>query len=167
VIKAALVALGVLVAIGVVVTAAGYALPRDHTASRAARFAEPPEKVFAVLQDIERYPAWRSDVEAVEVLARAPATRWRERGGNGTITFEMEDAQSPSRMVTRIADASLPFGGRWTYLLTREGSGTNLTITEQGEVYNPVFRFMSRFVFGHSVTIDRFLDDLGERLKKG
>ena len=29
---------------------------------------------------------------------------------------------------------------------------------------NPVFRFVSRFVIGHTATIDRFLRDLGKRL---
>ena len=37
-------------------------------------------------------------------------------------------------------------------------------ITENGEVYNPLFRFMSRFVFGHTATIDKYLEDLGQVL---
>ena len=37
-------------------------------------------------------------------------------------------------------------------------------ITEDGEVYHPLYRFMSRFVFGHTTTIDRYLTDLGRKL---
>jgi hypothetical protein len=70
------------------------------------------------------------------------------------------ERQPPRRLVTRIADQSLPFGGTWTYELTPAGSGTRLTITEHGTVFNPVFRFMSRFVFGHAATIERFLKDI-------
>jgi hypothetical protein len=36
-----------------------------------------------------------------------------------------------------------------------------LRITEQGEVYNPVFRFVSRFVIGQNRTIETYLRDLG------
>jgi hypothetical protein len=59
--------------------------------------------------------------------------------------------------MVRIADPDLPFGGTWTYRLTPKGSGTRLAITEHGEVYNPLFRFVSRFVFGHTATVDRFI----------
>jgi hypothetical protein len=66
-------------------------------------------------------------------------------------------------MVVRIADPDLPFGGTWTYELKQEESGTRVTITERGEVYNPIFRFMSRFVFSHTATLERYLAALRAR----
>ena len=161
--KAIFIVLGILCVIVLVVVAVGYALPVGHVASREATFAQPPERVFEALTDVESYPTWRSDVKTVEVLAAGPPKRWRERGSNGDITFELVEARPPVRLVSRIADADLPFGGTWTYELTSDGSGTRLTITEHGEVYNPLFRFMSRFVFGHTTTIDQFLADLNKR----
>jgi hypothetical protein len=166
VLKAALLVAGILAAIALIVTAVGFALPREHTATRDATFAAPPDRVFAILMDVEKYPTWRSDVTSVDVLTRTPAPRWREHGSNGTITFEIQEARSPSRMITRIADTTLPFGGSWTYALSPDATGMKLTITENGEVYNPVFRFMSRFVFGHTATLDRFLSDLRVRIGK-
>jgi hypothetical protein len=67
------------------------------------------------------------------------------------------------RLATRIADPSLPFGGKWTYAILPAGDSTTLRITEDGEVYNPVFRFVSRFIFGHSATIEEYLRDVGRR----
>ena len=154
-------ALAILVA---VVVAIGYALPVAHVASREAALPAAPGQVFAALQDVDRYASWRSDVKSVEVLARAPQLRWKETGSNGEITFEIEEQDVPRRLVTRIADRSLPFGGSWTYVLTPSGTGTQLTITEHGEVYNPLFRFMSRFVFGHTATIETYLRDLQRHL---
>ena len=156
--------LGVLVALILLLVAIGYALPINHVATREGRLAAPPERVFSVLRDVEKFPTWRSDVKSVEVLATTPALRWRERGDND-ITFEMETVEAPGKIVTRIVDKTLPFGGSWSYDLSPEGGGTKLVITENGEVYNPLFRFMSRFVFGHTATIDRFLDDLGKHLR--
>ena len=161
-IKLALLAVAVLVVIILVVVIVGLSLPVGHTASRQATLQAGPAQVFAVLADVERYPAWRSDVKSVEVLSRAPL-RWIEHGSNGTITFEQIESDAPHRIVGKIADARLPFGGTWTYELAPSGGGTTLTITERGEVYNPVFRFMSRFVFGHTATIDRFIADLRGR----
>lgn len=164
VLRKLLVGVGVFAALIGLVVLTGYALPVEHVASRTATVAQPGDRVFAALTDIDGYPQWRTDVNSVEVLSTAPPRRWRERGGNGDITFEVTEAQPPSRLVTRIADPDLPFGGTWTYDLAPEGTGTRLTITEHGEVYNPIFRFMSRFVFGHTATMDQFLADLKKHL---
>ena len=64
----------------------------------------------------------------------------------------------------RIDDPGQPFGGTWTYALTPNGTGTSLTITEDGEVYNPIFRFMSHFFFSQTATIDAYLAALQRRL---
>jgi hypothetical protein len=38
---------------------------------------------------------------------------------------------------------------------------TQVTITEKGTIPNPVFRFLSRFVFGYTATQDAYLRALG------
>jgi uncharacterized protein YndB with AHSA1/START domain len=162
--RKSLIAVGVLGALVGLVTLVGYALPVAHVASRTASFAQPADRVYLTLTEVQNYPQWRTDVKSVEDLSTGPGRRWREHGSNGEITFEVVETQPPARLVTRIADPDLPFGGTWTYELTSDGNGTRLTIIEHGEVYNPVFRFMSRFVFGHTATIDQFLADLKKRV---
>jgi len=73
------------------------------------------------------------------------------------ITFEVIESIAEQKLVTRIADKNLPFGGTWTYEIAPDNRGTTLTITEHGEVYNPVFRFISRSVIGHTAQIDQYL----------
>ncbi len=65
----------------------------------------------------------------------------------------------------KILDEELPFGGSWTFEMKENGDEVALTITENGEVYNPVFRFMSRFIFGHYATMDRYLNDLRKHME--
>jgi uncharacterized protein YndB with AHSA1/START domain len=144
---------------------AGYLLPAGHVASVEASFDRPPADVFAAIEDVRRYPEWRPDVTRVDVLSESPRVRWKESGRQGDITFELEDRVAPTRLRSRIADPSLPFGGSWTYEVTPSGSGTRVRITERGEVYHPIFRVLSRFVFGHTATMEQFLQNLAHKLR--
>jgi len=160
-VRIALYAVGALVALMLIVVAVGYMLPQGHHVWRERTFAAPPDRIFALISSPAEFPTWRSGVRQVEVLpAEAGKERFREVSGDGTILYEVEERVPGQRLVLRIADPKLPFGGRWTYELTPAASGTSLRITEDGEVYNPLFRFLSRFVFGHHGTIDRYLADL-------
>lgn len=143
----------------------GMALPVGHQASRSAEIPAAPADVFALLRDVERYPQWRSGVTEVTVLdSNHGLPRFRETGEFGPIIFRMEQADAPTFMRTRIDDPEQPFGGTWTYVLVPGSDGTLLTITEDGEVYNPLFRFLSRFVFSQTSTIETYLDDVRTRL---
>lgn len=145
-----------------IVALVGLALPQNHVASRTVTLNRPLPDVWHAITDVESFPSWRPSVSRVEVLAREPK-RWREVGSSDALTLEVVETQAPSRVVVAIADRNLPFGGRWVYELTPDGAGTRITITEHGEVYNPIFRFVSRFVIGHTATIDEYLAALQKR----
>jgi hypothetical protein len=104
-------------------------------------------------------------VQRVTVAGAGAGARVQEESGSDTLPLRVEEFEPPLRLRMRIDDRSLPFGGTWTYTLRPVEGGTELTLVEDGEVYNPVFRFMSRFVFGHHATIDRYLADLRKRLE--
>lgn len=158
-----LLTLGVLVVIVGLVAVIGLMLPRDHVASTTTTISAPADSVWEALVNVTDYPRWRTDVRSVDVLVAEGATRWREHTRQDAITFERTDAQRPTRLETRIADETLPFGGTWTWNLAPDASGTRVTITERGFVTNPIFRFMSRFVFGHHAAQEDFLRALGRR----
>ncbi len=122
-----------------------------------------PETVWG---QITAPPTWRPDIRGYEELpSQAGRRQWRETDKNGqTITYKTVESTAPRHLVVRIADPKLPFGGTWTYNIEPQASGCALSITENGEVYNPVFRFVSRFVMGHTATIDAYLKALQARL---
>src|SRR5205814_8374696 len=108
---------------------------------------------------------WRPEVQTVDVLApTASGPSWREHSRNGAITFVVDVAERPRRWIARIADKDLQFGGSWEYAIEPDGpSGSRITIVERGSVYNPIFRFVSRFLMGQTTTIDAYLRALGRR----
>jgi uncharacterized protein YndB with AHSA1/START domain len=163
-IKWTLIIVGTLAALVAVMAIIGVFMPVAHRASRTVNIEAPPERVFAVLTDVERYPEWRPDVKQVSRLADAGgAMRWQETGAQGTIPYRVIEQAPPARWVVRIDDPSLPYGGSWTYELRVESTGTSLTITEDGEVYHPIFRFLSRTVFSTTDTIEAYQDALRAR----
>lgn len=150
------------------VVGTGALLPVGHTASVERTLAAPPAVVWALVTDPSGFPAWRADVERVRVLAPGPSgpSGWVEYAGRDSLALQVVEIAPPGRLVTRIADPSLPFGGTWTYELVADGPGTRLRITEDGEVYNPVFRFVARFVLGHTATLESYLQALEDRLAR-
>lgn len=159
--KVALIVTGVIAALVLATVLLGYALPVRHVASRERMIPASPSVVFAAIADPNRYPTWRSGLQDVQLLPPVDGkASFREKGGDGTITYVIDASEPDRRLVTRIADTGLPFGGKWTYELSPHDSGTLVRITEHGEVYNPVFRVISRFIMGHHRTIDAVLGDL-------
>lgn len=159
-----LIVLGILAALIAAVLVIGMALPQNHTASRTARLSASPDTIWPLITDFTRYPEWRKDVTSVERVESRGAPSWRELSGGDRMTYEAVVWEAPSHLVTHIADKGLPFGGSWDYRLIPAGAGTQITITENGEVYNPLFRFVSRFVMGHTATIDKYLADLSAKV---
>ena len=154
---------GLILLVGIVALV-GSRLPRSHVASRSILLRKSPQEVYAVVRDFGSAPQWRSDVKQVEVEAPPGGpVYFREVGKNDTINYELVEDVPGQRMVTRIRDTDLGFSGQWTYLFAAENGGTRVTIREDGEVSNVIFRFMSRYVFGQTATIDFYLNSLAKR----
>jgi hypothetical protein len=155
--------LGGLVVVVGVVAAVGAMLPVRHVATRKARYKASPEALYAILVGP---PDWRPDVKGFgELPAENGLRRWWEADSHGgKVTFEQVAAQPGRRLEVRIADKGLPFGGTWTYEIAPAAGGSELRITENGEVYNVIFRFVSKFVMGHQSSIEGFLKNLGVKV---
>jgi hypothetical protein len=162
-VKWVFIALGVIAFVVAVVAVAGAMLPVKHRATRRARFEKPAEAIDAV---ISGPPDWRPDVKAFGAMPDSNGRKfWWEQDSQGQkITYELLE-HTPTRYVTRIADEKLPFGGTWTIeTLPVSATTSDVRVTEDGEVYNVIFRFVSRFVMGHTATIDAYLQNLGAKL---
>jgi uncharacterized protein YndB with AHSA1/START domain len=156
--------LGTLVAVALLIYVVGLLLPKSHVASASARYGADPHAVWATLTDPASFPQWRPGVTHVELL---PAVNgqpgWCEYGRHDAVTYRILESAAPRRLVARIADENLPYGGTWTYELAPVDSGTRLTITERGEIYNPIFRVVARFILGYTGTMTEVLRAVGTK----
>jgi len=153
-----------LAAVLLLVTLIGWLLPKNHVVTRACRYRQRPEAIWKAITDIDAMPSWREGVKSVKRLPdKNGLPSWVESTSAGDIALETAESDAPRRMVSRIADPKLPFGGAWTYEIVETDSGTILRITENGYVTNPLFRFLSRFVFGHATTIELYLKSLARK----
>jgi len=116
----------------------GSRLPVKHSASRSTEIAVPPERL------------WRAIIE--------PSAKRGWRGASETV-----EAQPPRRLVTRIVGESR-FGGSWTFEIEPVRDGSRITVTEDGEIYNAFFRFVSRYLIGHARTIETYLKRLRQEV---
>lgn len=159
-----LIAAAVLVGLLALVWIAGLFVPRHHVATSRAVYRQPPEALWTAITDHASAPSWREDLRSVE---RAPDRDghpvWVEVSKLGRMPLEVVKAEVPRRYVTRIADEDLPFGGTWTFEIEPADGGSELTITEKGEVKSALFRVMARFALGYHSTMDAYLRALGRR----
>lgn len=146
--------------------ATGAMLPEKHVVSRSLTVNRPISEVWQVLTDHAEEPKWRPDVESVARVAdRNGHPVWEEKYRNGdTMLIETTLVNAPQRMERKIVDQSA-FGGGWVYELSSSGDGkaTTIRITENGEVYNPAFRFIGRFIIGLEATVEKYLTDLATK----
>ena len=153
---------GIVVLVGLVALV-GAMLPVRHSASRKARYRASPDALYAL---IAGPPDWRTGVKSFGTLPEKDGRKqwWEEDTHRQKITYELVEDQPGRRMVVRIADRGLPFGGTWSFDITPVTEGSELRITEDGEIYNVIFRFMARFFFGYSASAEGYLRDLGVKL---
>jgi hypothetical protein len=146
----------------------GAVLPREHVVTRSVDLGASPDVVWGLISEPQKFPSWRSSVKSVEMLSTGgePA-KWVECAGSDRLNLAVVESKDSETLVTKIDDDKLPYGGTWTFTLRPSSgdAGSHLEITERGFVNPPPFRFLSKFVFGHATTIDRYIADLRKQLE--
>jgi hypothetical protein len=158
---------GLLVVVLLAILAWGTGLPVDHVATCSAAIGRDPKTLYDTVEDDGESPAWRPDVVRVmrsQDLAGHPV--WVEVGAHG-MSMQYDETVSSSaagRIVRRIDEPGAPFGGTWTYTFISQGPrAAVIAIREDGEIYNPLFRFLSKYFFGYTSTMRTFIADLAEK----
>ncbi len=146
--------------LGVLVT--GMLLPEEHHATRTLITKQSPQAIWDAINDHATEPQWRPDVQSVTSLGeRNGKPVWREDYKDGNkVTLMTTESKPPTRMVRELTDLEGPFSGRWEIDVVPTPEGSRISITEIGKVSNPFFRFVSKFIIGHTTFMERYLTGL-------
>ena len=128
--------LAVLAAIVLGASGFGATMPTAHVSTRSRKLPARPEIVWGLINDPVATKGWGGDTKTEVVEQDAP------------------------RLLVRKIVGEKAFGGTWTFEIAPEGhEASTLTITERGEVYNPLFRTVMRLT-GQTRGIDSYLAKL-------
>ena len=160
-----LLGIGVLLGVSVLIVVTGMLLPRAHVASRSLKIQAPPEKIWQVIRDFRNVPTWHSDVIRVERLPDHHGREvWRETYKGGYLMkLETAEILPPRRLIRTIADEKGPFTGCWEFEIITAEEGSRITITEKGEVSNPLIRFMFRLFMNPAMYLEKYLKALATK----
>jgi hypothetical protein len=152
---------GLIVALILGILVAGLLLPEEHQASRTLVTKQSTPAIWAAINDHTNEPQWRSDVASVVSLGeRNGKPVWQENYKDGnTLQLATTESRPPTRMVREIAEEG-PFSGRWEIDISPTPEGSRVKVTEIGKVSNPFFRFVSKYIIGHTTQMERYLTGL-------
>jgi hypothetical protein len=164
-VKWILIIIGGLIALVALMALIGAFVPREHRATSAVSVHQPADSVWKVVRDLGGIPAWWPEVkESVRQPDQDGREVWRQKMSGFDVPLIVMESAPPRRLVMKIdASAGAAFGGTWTYELTPDSGVTRISVTEAGWIGNPIFRFLSRFVFGYYGSLDGYLKALGKR----
>ncbi len=156
-----------LVAIFALLYLAGLAIPAKHVASRSVVIQAPLDSVWATITDIAGQPAWRPDLEAVEIIDTTDSLlTWIEHPKRGRpLTMREKNKLAKKRYEIEIVPGG-PFSGRWVGELLEIPEGVKFISTEIGEIHNPIFRTLAYLFFDMEATIATYQQNLKAYLEK-
>jgi len=123
----------------------------DH-ATRQIHIDAPPEAVYAIALDFERYPEWATDIKSVDVLERddqGRGTKVRFRVGalgqstRYTLAYDYGDAPTTLAWVQADGDLTRKLDGEYVFADDGKG-GTDMTYHLTVELKVPLVSFIKR-----------------------
>ncbi|HXO84909.1 MAG TPA: SRPBCC family protein [Gemmatimonadales bacterium] len=163
--KWVLIVLGAVLGLVALMTLIGAFVPRDHRATSTITLHQAPDSVWKVIRDFGGIPAWWPAIkESVRQPDKDGHEVWRQKMSGWDVPLIVIESTPGRRLVTQIdTSGGGAFGGTWTYeLVPDSGGATKISVTEAGWIGNPIFRFLSRFVFGYYGSLDGYLKALGK-----
>lgn len=115
----------------------GRRLSKTHRESSFLVVQATPQQIWDRLADYRSLPQYGQQVDTV-----------------------VEESVPPTRLVRRLSDAGLPFGGTWTFDIEPICQGTKVTITEDGFIRSPIFRAIAHLFIGMKKSQETVLKEI-------
>lgn len=164
--KRTLIVFALLCTFFIVILGYGYSLPVEHQITMQRHYEQKtPDDIWAVIANHRKYSQWREDVyEITEIPSRGKYDAWKEVDANGhSVPYEIIGHSPGKQLIIEITDASLPYGGTWTFDLLPDATGTTVKITEHGSIDNLLLRVFAHFVTGYTSDMNSWLNSLDNK----
>jgi len=144
----------------------GRSLPREHRVKSTVTVVANVDTVWKLVRSIGSTHKWWSDVKSTRPITGRRRETWEQNmGSQGLITVEIKSIADGQRLVTEVvpneeaSDATLSWGGTWTYRVFQTSSGTAVEIVEDGFAETPFARIYMK-LRGRYRTVDSYLSSL-------
>jgi hypothetical protein len=138
---------------------AGGLLPATREGRAETVIAAPPERVLAVIADVELQPGWR-DVASVTRTSDG----WVEVTARGErISFVAEEIATARVRLRFSSDAG--YSGEWQAQLQPINGGTRIAVVERATVPSPLGRIIARILFDPTAFAASYLAALKARVE--
>jgi hypothetical protein len=158
------ISLGILIVLIAIVYLIGLLMNVKHEATIQREFKKiGMDEILSVIKDYKGYANWWSGIKELTIDS---VNHWTEKNSHGDkVSYRLEMGDEKGKLITRILNKDLAYGGFWEFTFTSIDDGCSIKIVENGEVYNPLFRFMAKYIFGHETTLKNYMNDLEIKLK--
>lgn len=156
--KTALLFVCILLILALGLFAVGMLLPATREGRAEAVIAAPPERVLAVIADVEAQPQWRAGLASV----RRDGDGWTETTDRGEVIRFTAPRMDAGQVVLRF-DSSAGYSGTWEAVLTPEAQGTRIAVVERATIPAPLRRIIARLLFDPDAFATTYLAALKAR----
>jgi len=132
--------MGAMAAAVIALLVGGLATPRAYTVTRTAMLRATSEQIGRALRSI---------------IVDNPQLELRD-----TEPEALSAGMMSARLTARLIADDQSDAGEWTWTLAPEGDATRVTLTERGDIANPIARFVRAHVSGYHRAIERQLQEL-------
>lgn len=120
----------------------GDSLPEQHTATVRASIPVEPDVAWDLVSDMTRRPEWVEHVVEVVEGQVEGVHAWRQLDAEGDrFDFRVVEERRPVLVLATARTGDIGMSARWTWTVEPAGpAATEVTLTEEGSVPNPLFR---------------------------
>ena len=151
------VAVALLVAAGLVVLV-GWLLPATREGRAEVVIDAPPERIVAVIANVEAQVAWRDGIASVDRTAEG----WVEVTARGERINFVAEEMSEARIRLRF-ESEAGYSGSWEAVLTPQAQGTQIAVLERAHIPSPLGRILARLLFNPQAFATKYLAALKAR----
>lgn len=138
----------------------GQRLPVEHRAVASGRVEAAQDAVWRLVANPATHVAWRTGV--IKISAQPGEEHcWIEAHRSMDLTLCPLESVPERLKIVHVGGKDTRFGGTWTFALTPLSTeATEVTVTEDGFVRPPLWRFAGHYLMGEQTNVKQFVQDL-------